>query len=105
MRNRSLAIARAYHDGWTAGNFATAIGLLSDQLEIEVPIDDYPTTDSFATALVGFGRQVKSVEVLSEMADDNQAMLLCDIDVMGLGTMRVVEHFTVADGKIVLRGL
>jgi uncharacterized protein YndB with AHSA1/START domain len=28
-------------------------------------------------------------------------MILYDMDVQGLGTMRVVEHFTVSDGKIV----
>ena len=101
MRDHALAIARAYHDAWTAGDFATAIGLLSDDLQVEVPINDYPTTNSFAAALVSFGRQVQSVVLLSDMADGNQAMLLYDMDVVGLGTMRIVEHFTVADGKIV----
>jgi hypothetical protein len=101
MPKDALAIARAYHNGWTAGDFATAIALLSDQLQVEVPINDYPTMDSFAAALVRFGSQVKSVELLSEMAEGNQAMLLYDMQVVSLGTMRIVEHFTVADDKIV----
>jgi hypothetical protein len=101
MPKDALAIARAYHNSWTAGDFATAIALLSDQLQVEVPINDYPTMDSFAAALVRFGSQVKSVELLSEMAEGNQAMLLYDMQVVSLGTMRIVEHFTVADDKIV----
>lgn len=57
--------------------------------------------ESFAAALVRFGGRVKQVEILSEMAGSDEAMLLYDMDVDGLGSMRVVEHFTVADGKIV----
>jgi hypothetical protein len=101
MNADALSIARAYHAGWTSKDFDTAVGLLSAQLHVEVPINAYPTTESFAQALVGFGSHVRRVDVLSEMAAANEAMLLYDMDVEGLGTMRVVEHFTVADGKIV----
>jgi hypothetical protein len=34
------------------------------------------------------------------MAEGDEAMQLYDLDVDGLGTMRVVEHFTVGDGVI-----
>jgi hypothetical protein len=101
MCSESLTIARAYHDGWTSRNFDTAIRLLSSHMQVEVPINDYPTTQSFAAALVRFGSQVRRVELLSEMAASNEAMLLYDMDVEGLGKMRVVEHFTIANGKIV----
>jgi len=97
----TLAIVRAYHNGWTSKNFDAAIGLLSTSLEVEVPINDYPTTESFAAALVRFGSQVRHVELLSEMVAGNEAMLLYDMDVEGLGRMRIVEHFTVANGNIV----
>jgi hypothetical protein len=30
----------------------------------------------------------------------NEAMLPYDLDAVGLGTMRVAEHFTVEDGRI-----
>jgi hypothetical protein len=35
------------------------------------------------------------------MGHDNEAMLLYDMQADGLGQLRVAEHFTVADGKIV----
>ena len=48
-------IVRAYHDAWTAKDFAAASALLADDLEVEVPVNEYPTAGSFAAALAGFG--------------------------------------------------
>ncbi len=42
----------------------------------------------------------RSVELLAETAGDNDAMLLYEMDVDGVGRIRVAEHFTVASGKI-----
>ena len=98
--NETLNVARAYHDGWTSGKFDDAISLLSAGLEVEVPINDYPTTASFAQAVRSFGSLVTRVELLSEMSAGDEAMLLYDMHVEQVGTIRIVEHFTVADGKI-----
>jgi hypothetical protein len=97
---QALSVVRRYHDGWTSKNFEQAIDLLASPLKVEVPINDYPTAESFARALRSFGNLVTSVDLLSEMSDGNEAMLLYDMQVEALGTVRVVEHFTVADGKI-----
>jgi uncharacterized protein YndB with AHSA1/START domain len=94
-------VAGAYHRAWTTRDFDRAVSLLSPSLHVEVPINSYPTRESFAEALVRFGSQVASVEVLSEMDAGDQAMILYDTQVEGLGAMRIVEHFTVSDGKIV----
>jgi hypothetical protein len=50
--------------------------------------------------LVGFGGLVTAVELLSELGEGNEAMLLYDVDVNGLGQMRIAEHFTLAEGRI-----
>lgn len=100
MSDDTLAVVRAYHRGWTSRNFDQAIGLLSPALAVEVPINDYPTKDSFAAALAGFGGWVTGVRLLAELSRDDEAMLLYDMDVEGLGTIRVAEHFTVAGGRI-----
>jgi hypothetical protein len=63
-------------------------------------MNDYPTTESFAAALKAFGSMVEHVDVLAEMSAANEAMLLYDIDVSGLGALRIAEHFTVESGKI-----
>jgi len=99
--SETLAIARRYHDGWTSRNYAQGIDLLAPTMTVEVPINEYPTPASFATALRGFGQLVTSVEILTEMSTENEAMLLYDMQVDRLGALRVAEHFTVADGKIV----
>lgn len=99
--HETQAVVRRYHDSWSRGRFDDAVALLAEELRVEVPINDYPTRASFATALAGFGRAVEKVELLSEMACDDQAMLLYDLRVTGLGTLRVVEHFIVRDGRIV----
>jgi len=96
----AAAIARAYHDAWTARDFAGAAALLAPTLVAEVPVNHYPTAESFAAALAGFGSMVTRVDLLAAMSAGNEAMLLYDLDAERLGTLRVAEHFTVEDGKI-----
>jgi SnoaL-like protein len=96
-----LSIARDYHERWTSKNYEQAIKLLAPTLTVEVPINAYPTAESFGQALRGFGELVASVDLLAEMSAGDEAMLLYDMHVEGLGKMRVVEHFTVAGGQIV----
>ena len=100
MPGAALPVVRRYHQGWTSGNYEQAVDLLSPTVTVEVPINDYPTRESFAQALRSFGQLVTRVDLLSRLAADDEAMLLYDMQVQQLGTMRVVEHFTVADGQI-----
>jgi ketosteroid isomerase-like protein len=97
----ALAVVRRYHAAWTSKRFDEAVALLADELVVEVPINEYPTAESFAAALEGFGSLVERVELLSETSAGNEAMLLYDMEVEGLGRLRVAEHFTVEEGKIV----
>jgi ketosteroid isomerase-like protein len=97
----ALSVARRYHQGWSSRNYEQSIDLLAPTLKVEVPINDYPTAESFAQAIRGFGEMVTGIELLSEMGHDNEAMLLYDMQADGLGQLRVAEHFTVANGKIV----
>ena len=97
----TLGVVRAYHHGWTTKSFNEAIRLLSPRLKVEAPINEFPTTAAFANAVVGFGGMTKRVALLAEFANGGEAMLLYDMEVEGLGGLRVAEHFTVADGKIV----
>jgi len=94
-------VVDAYCDAWADGRFDDAVALLAPSLRVEVPMNEYPTTRSFAEALERFGNEVTSVNVLSGMADADEAMVLYDMDVREIGTVRVVEHFTVDGGKIV----
>ncbi len=93
-------IVRAYHQAWTSRDFAQATALLAGTLTVEVPVNDYPTAESFAAALKSFGSMVTRVDLLAAMSEGNEAMLLYDIDAEPLGTLRVAEHFTVGGTKI-----
>ena len=77
---KTLSVVRDYHGGWTSKNFDNAVRLLAPDLKVEVPINDYPTTESFARALIGFGALVKSVTLLAEFAKGDEAMLLYEMD-------------------------
>ena len=92
------AIVRAYYEAWTGGDFSRAAALLAPGLAVEVPVNEYPDAESFAAALESFGSLATRAELLSAMSAGQEGMLLYDMDVPGLGTLRVAEHLTVGDG-------
>lgn len=96
------AIVRAYHDAWTTKQFGPAIAMLSDEFRVEVPINGYPDKESFGQALTAFGEITERVTLLGEFYTTSEAALIYDMDVAKLGSIRVAEHFTVRDGRIVL---
>jgi SnoaL-like protein len=97
---RARSIVRAYHNAWTSRDFGRAADLLASDLTIEVPINAYPTKDSFVQALTAFGGMVDRTDMLAEFASDDDALLLYDMHVGALGTIRIAEHFTVTGEKI-----
>jgi ketosteroid isomerase-like protein len=97
----ALPVVRRYHESWTNGEYNEAIGLLAPALEVEVPINEYPTASAFAQALRRFGERVTRVHLLSEMSEGNEVTLLYDMEVQQVGQLRVAEHFTIVDGRIV----
>jgi hypothetical protein len=98
--SETLSVVRAYHRGWTTKNFDESVRLLAHDLTVEVPINDYPTKESFAKAVVAFGSIAERVAPLAELARGDEAMLLYDVEIAGIGTLRIAEHFTVANGVI-----
>lgn len=98
----TLAIVQAYFRGWTTKDYDTAATQLAPALVVEVPVNLYPDAASFVQALTGFGSMVNRVHLLAELASEDQAVLLYDMEVQGMGTIRVAEHFTVQHGKITL---
>lgn len=96
----SRAVVRAYHEAWSSGRVHDAVARLSPDLTVEVPVNSYPTRESFGAALQGFGPMVRHITLLAEFAEGDEAMLLYDLDVSGLGVLRVAEHFTLDQGRI-----
>ena len=94
------AVARAYWDALTSKDFEAAIALLDGALEVEGPIKEYHSAKDFGPALADFGSRLSSHELLAAMSEGDEAMHLYDLEVNQLGSLRVVEHYTVKDGKI-----
>ncbi len=101
MDTVATRVAERYHHAWTTGDFDEARSLLGDDLEVEVPINAYPSKDSFGQALESFGSQATSVDLVSCLGSDTEAMLLYDMEVPSIGDLRIVEHFSVVNGQIV----
>ncbi len=66
-----------------------------------MPVNEYATREAFVEALADFAIHVDAVEMLSEMSSGDETMQLYDMQVEGLGTLRVVEHLTISEGLIV----
>lgn len=96
----TLETVRGYHDAWTTNDIEGAGRYLAPDLETEVPINSYESASDFLEAVAQFGRLVRKVDLLAEFVHENEALLLYDMDVDSIGTMRIAEHFTVADGRI-----
>jgi uncharacterized protein YndB with AHSA1/START domain len=96
----ALDVVRDYHRAWTEKDFDAAARCLAPDLDVEVPINEYGNAEEFMEAVRSFGGTVTRVDLLSELGGTDEAMLLYDLEVPGLGTLRVAEHFTVQDGII-----
>jgi hypothetical protein len=96
----ALAVARAYHRAWTSNDFARAGSFLARDLHTDVPINTYADADEFLGAVTRFSEVIDSVDVLAEFEHADEALLLYDLVGAPFGTLRVAEHFTVADGRI-----
>lgn len=93
-------MARRYHNAWTHKNFQQAGRYLATDLETDVPLNTYADGAEFLAGLTGFGELVNGVDLLAEFGDTDEAMLLYDVDIEAIGTLRVAEHFTVIDSQI-----
>lgn len=94
------AVAQAYFDHWTAGRFEAAAALLAEKIEIETPINAYPNKADFVAALSGFGTLVTGANRLVDLADGDDVVQIYDMDVSGLGVIRMTEHFVIQNGLV-----
>ncbi|WP_309130868.1 nuclear transport factor 2 family protein [Brevibacterium sp.] len=101
MNDSPLDTALAYHNAWTSADFSTAAELLSDDLEVDVPLNVYETKEDFVSALTSFGGAARGIGLLASLEGvDHDACLIYDMDVDDLGTLRVAEHLTIENGRI-----
>jgi hypothetical protein len=99
-RSDPAEVVRTFFDAWTSKEFAAAWPLLDDSIVVESPLAKYEDSATFKSALTGLASQVSAVKLLAALRDRDEAMMLYDLQIEGLGELRVFELSTVAEGKI-----
>jgi ketosteroid isomerase-like protein len=99
-RRDALDVARDYHQAWTRGDLDAAAGHVAADLATDVPLATYVDAAEFLAGLTRFVQLVDNVELLAELGSSDEAILLYDIHMSPLGTLRVAEHFTVSNDRI-----
>ncbi len=98
---QSLNIVRDYYNSWTNKNFKRAGENLTEDLKVIVPINNYPTKQSFLDAVKFTREMITNIELLSEFSNENEAMLMYDMTLNAFGKLRIAEHFVIKDNKII----
>jgi hypothetical protein len=97
----TLDLARSYHRAWTTTkDFTAAAELLADDLKTDLPVNTYADKGEFVEAIRGFGSLASSVRILSACASADEAVMIYDLAMGPIGTLRIAEQLTVAEGKI-----
>jgi hypothetical protein len=99
VETRALALARAYHRAWTSERFADAGKCLSDELQVEVPINSYATKAAFLDGVRRTRAMTSKVDILADFGNDDEALILYDMT-LPFGQIRIAEYFAVKDGRI-----
>lgn len=99
-RSDPIELVRAFFDAWTNKDFSAAWPLIDDSIVVESPLARYEDSATFKSALTGLASQVSAVKLLAAMSSQDEAMMLYDLQIEGLGELRVFELSTVAEDKI-----
>ena len=95
----ALAVARAYHDAWQRRDYEAAWRLLDEDLTVEVPINSYPSTATFAEAAQRTREMAVAVTPIAEFGRGREAVLIYDMT-LPIGHLRIAEYFAVSDSRI-----
>ena len=98
---QSLKFVLDYYNSWTNNNFEKAGEYLDENLKVIVPINDYPTKQSFLDAVKFTREMTTNIELLCEFINKNEAMLMYDMTLNVFGKLRIAEHFLIKDNKII----
>ncbi len=98
----ALAVARAFHEAWERGEFASAERLLCDDLIVEVPINSYDSKASFMAAASSTRAMASEVTSFAEFGGKHEAVLLYDMQ-LPVGSLRIAEYFEVSDVGLIRR--
>lgn len=97
-----LSIVLEYYSNWTNKDFLAASNLVSEDVKFEMPINRYETKAKYMEAVAFTAINASSFCLLSSFGDEQEAILLYEFNFGPIENFRIVEHFVVKDGRIVL---
>jgi SnoaL-like domain len=97
----ALAVAVAFLDAWTAGDFEQARIRLADDFAFDGPVAHYRSADEFLAGSAPFVAQIKpGWTKVSAFGNDREALLLYDLQLRAGQPMRVADYHVVRGGRI-----
>ena len=95
-------IVRGYHDAWSERKDLKLAGsFLAANLEFRGSLSSFDSAAALLDSLRGLLPVINRVTMIDEFYAANRALLLYDLDTATpAGTMRIAEHFIIADGEI-----
>jgi hypothetical protein len=94
-------LIEAYHNAWTAGDFAAARRCLADDVDFKGSIDAFHNAEDFVVELKRFHSMLRGVKLLKSFFGEDGAALLYDCDTATpAGVIRTAEFFSISNGKI-----
>lgn len=91
----------AFYANFKARDFVNMRTLLHDDLSFQGPMATIDNADEFVTALGGFAKMTKGIEVKHVFVDGDRACCVYDLVTDGpIGTRPVAEYFELHGGRI-----
>jgi ketosteroid isomerase-like protein len=100
-QSSALAVATAFLNAWTAGDFEQARTRLADDFVYDGPIAHYRSAEEFLAGSAAFVGQIEpGWAKVCAFGDDHEALLLYDLQLRSGQPMRIADYHVVRDGRI-----
>ena len=96
------AIARAFTDAWTSGDFDGAAKYVADNVVFDGPMGHTDGKAAYVEGLRGLSRFVglSGVNILAAFGDDAQGLIMYELVTDNFGSLLCAKLLTFRDGKI-----
>ncbi|WP_328988482.1 nuclear transport factor 2 family protein [Kribbella sp. NBC_01245] len=100
-RPAAVRVALEFLDAFATKDSAKLASLLDPDVVFESPRTTLNGADAVATAIGGFAQAVLGVSVIAAYGDEERAVVMYDMELGPLGTIRASDHLVVRDGRVI----
>jgi ketosteroid isomerase-like protein len=97
----ALAVALAYFDAWTSGDFPAAMTFVAPDIVSEGPAGTIEGAEAFREFMGPFSQTVLHAGIVAAFGDDETALVMYDTATRAVEDAPGAECLTVREGKIV----